>query len=823
MHVNDSFLWVRQAGQDMRHALAAMRCSPGFAVAAVLTLALGIGANTAVFTVIDAVLLRPLSYPDPDRIVEFFLTSSGGSAKGASIPDLRFWLERAGSLEEISAYDFGQSEIGLTSGMPEQVHGIHVTSNYFRLFGAPVFLGRAFSKLEDSPQGPNVVVLSYELWKRRFGSDAHIIGREISLDKQAYTVVGVTGETFHSEPEAQLWIPFRFDLNSKDQLHSFGVAARLKPGLTLAQANAQLDAASLAARKSSELPDPDFRFQLRRFQDALVGDVRTSLLTLQGAVGLVLLIACANLANLLLIRITARRREFAIRAAIGAGAARILRQLIAESLLLCSIGCCAGIALGMFGAHLLLQVSPADLPRVAELSAGAGLDWRMLGFALATCLATGLLFGIFSAWAVRPERLADGLQQAGSRQGAGVRSRRSQSVVVISEVALSLVLLIGAALLIRTFVALTRVSPGFDPHNVILMSMPMRGVRPGTAAGLASMVRAAFEQLAVVPGVESSAATFSPPFESRMGLPFAARGSDATVSGDGEWIAASAGYLQVLRIPILRGRNFDAGDDATAPGVVVINETMAKRFWPRHDPIGQQIVIGEGLGPKFVDRPRRIIGVAADTRDQDLSHAPEPTMIIPDAQQPDGVAELWFQFGPMWWLIRAHAEPGQLIPAISERLRNASGGRPVGSVRMMGDVLARSMDRQKFNMLLLTVFASAALLLAAIGIYAVMAYSVAQRTHEIGVRMALGAGRNSVRNMILREGLARGMVGLVCGVAAALFLVRFLAGLLFGVSSRDVAVFVMATVFLEIVTLVAAWIPARRAARLDPAQALRSE
>jgi len=312
-----SFLWLSQAGQDLRHAFRSMERAPSFTLCAVVTLALGIGSNTAVFSVVNAVLIRPLSYPDPSHIVQFFLSSSSGAAPGTSIPDLRFWLERVDSVQDIAAYDFDQSEVGFTSGTPEQVRGIHVTSNYFRLFGAPVLLGRTFNQADNLMNGPRVVVLSYRLWWRRFGGDAHIIGTTISLNKESYTVIGVTGEGFNSEPEAQLWIPFQFDLNSTDQFHSFAVAGRLKPGVTLDQANAQLDAVSQSARRLSELPDLDYRFQLRLLHDAMVGDIRSSLLTLQGAVGFVLLIAYANLANLLLVRATVRKREFAVRAAIA--------------------------------------------------------------------------------------------------------------------------------------------------------------------------------------------------------------------------------------------------------------------------------------------------------------------------------------------------------------------------------------------------------------------------------------------------------------------------------------------------------------------------
>ncbi len=817
-----AFLWLTQAGQDVRHALRSMRRSKGFTVAAILTLAVGVGANTAVFSVIDAVLLKPLNYPDPNRIVQFFLSSTS-TAKGTSIPDFRFYRDHANSVEEISAFDFGQSEMGLTSGEPEQVHGIHVTSNYFRLFGAPLALGRAFNEDEDSAQSPNVVVLSYRLWKRRFGGDDQIVGKAISLDKEWYTVIGVTGESFQSEPEAQLWIPFHFNLNSTDRLHFFGAVARLKPGVTLAQANAQLNAASEAARRGSKLPDPDFHFEVRRFRDAMVSYVRPSLLLLQGAVILVLLIACANLANLLLMRMTARKREFAIRGAIGAGRGRILRQLIVESLLLCSFGCAIGVTLGLIGARALLIASPNALPYIGKPDLAFGLDWRVLVFTAGLSLLTTLLFGLLPALDVCREGFENALREAGARQGNGTRSKRAQSVVVVSEVALSLVLLIGATLLIRTFISLSRVEPGFDSHHVVLMTMPLHGGHADTAASVTSMVRDGCQELTAVPGVESSAATFSAPYASRMGLPFSSVSSSSTVSGDGEWMAVSPGYFDVLKIPILRGRDFNSSDTTGAPAVVLINEAMAKRFWAGRDPIGQQIVIGKDLGPNFKDTPRQIIGIVSDTRDDDLSRAPEPTMIIPDAQEPDQMVVLETQFGPMWWLIRTRLEPQQLISAVSEPLRRASGGRPVGSVRTMDDVLSGSIAQQRFNMLLLSIFAMIALLLAALGIYSVMAYSVTQRTHEIGVRMALGAAQNDVRNMVLREGLVRGLAGMVCGMSAAFFLVPLLADMLYGVSMRDPAVFFAVPAFMVFLTAVAAWIPARRAARLDPVQALRIE
>ena len=809
--------------QDLRFAFRQLTKNRRFTAVCVVTLALGIGANTAVFSVIDAALLKPLGFPDPNRIVQFVLVSHNGIAHGASIPDLRFWLDRADAVQDIAAYDFGQAEMGLTSGTPQQVHGIHVTSKYFRLFGVPLLLGRSFSAEEDRPGSPNAVVLSEGLWRNRFGGDAQIVGKPISLDQQPYTVVGVARASFRFEPQAQLWIPFRFNLNSTDELHSFGVAGRLKQGVTLAQANAQLDSDSDAARRRGTLPDPGWRFQVRPFRDAMTSDVRASLLVLQGAVILVLLIACANLANLLLIQTTIRKREFAIRAAIGAGRARLARQLLTEILLLFSLGCIAGIVLGLGGAHAVLAADPSDLPYIGTPGLAFGVDWRVLGFAAALSLLTAVVFGSLPALAVCGKGLENTLRESACRQSAGTRQRRTRSLIAMSEIALALVLLIGSALLIRTFIALNRVDPGLDDRNVVLMTMSLHGAQFNGTARLADMVRRGREQLAAIPGVEDSAATFSAPFASRMGLPFVSVSSRVPISGDGEWLAVSSGYLNVLKIPILRGRAFDEEDKAGAPGVVLVNAALAKRFWPEQNPLGKEILIGNGLGPKLADEPRRIIGVVGDVRDQDLSQEPEPTMIIPDAQMPDGLEQLQADFGPIWWLVRTRNAPQTFIPQISERLREVSAGRPVGTVRTMSQSLSRSMARQKFNMLLLSIFASVALLLAAIGVYGVIAHSVAQRTQEIGVRMALGADRKTVRNMILREALTTGTVGAASGLCAAFFLVRLLSGWLFGVSARDPAIFVAAPAFLLLVVFVAACFPAARAAHLDPARTLRAE
>jgi putative ABC transport system permease protein len=520
---------------------------------------------------------------------------------------------------------------------------------------------------------------------------------------------------------------------------------------------------------------------------------------------------------------TVRRREFGLRAAIGAGSGRIFRQLVVESLLLSCLGCAAGAFVGIVGLHLLLKIVPGNLLPIGELGVTAGLDHRVLGFALGLSVATSLVFAILPAIALFRSNLTDTLSETGARQSLGRHTKALHSLTIVSEVALSLILLIGAALLIRTMISLNRVDPGFDSHHVLVLTMPVGGSEFTSSERLFATVRNGRRELNAIPGLEASAASFSPPFTSRMGLPFSSFSGSSEVSGSGEWLAASPGYFQVLKIPVLRGRAFDERDKAESVPVVMINHTMASHYWPHQNPVGQTIVIGKGLGPKFVDKPRTIIGVFGDTHDDDLAQPWRATMIIPDAQQPDGIVQLMAQFGPICWMIRTRLEPQQVIPAISEVLRRATGGRPIGDIRSLDEMLVHSMAMQRFNALLLAIFASIALMLSAVGVYGVIAYSVAQRGHEIGIRMAVGADRQEVRNMVLREALTRGTLGILCGTLAAFFLARLLARLLFGVSAHDAGVFVSIPVLLEIVTAIAALIPAQRASNLDPVRALRGE
>jgi putative ABC transport system permease protein len=809
-----------------KHSLRMFSKNPGFTLAAIAALALGIGTNTAIFTVVNAVLLKPLTYPDADRIVQFQLTSPDGSGIGASIPKFFKWKAQTSVFQDVAAYDFGGPGFNLTGGSPEQVQGIHVTEGYFRLFGAPVMLGRTFTPQEDAPDGGKVVVLSYGLWKRRFGSNPNIVGTTISLGNEGYTVVGVLGKSFFSDPEADILLPFQFDPNSANQGHYFLAAGRLKPGVTLAQANAMLKvAADQFRRQYPEALGPKDGFAVQPLRDSIVSDVRSSLLVMLGAVSLVLLIACANVANLLLIHATGRKREFAIRAALGAGRTRIILQLLTESVLLSVTGGILGLLLGYFGVRTLLALSPGDIPRIGEHGAAVGLDWRVLAFTLAVSLLTGILFGLFPAIAASRPDLNSTLKESSNRSGTGFRQSKARSLLVISEVSLALVLMIGATLLIRTFLAIRGVNPGFRSDHVLTLQMSLTGDRYQKTAGVAQLSRNGRERLNAIPGVEMSATTCCLPLEGGYGLPFDVVGrpvQKGQQDGAG-WMSASPGYFQAFKIPILRGRDFTEQDSTGAPGVVLINQAMAKHYWPKEDPLGQQIVIGKETGPQFAEPARQIIGIVGDIHDGGLNRDPRPLMIVPLAQVPDGMTALMARVGPVEWLLRTHTDPHQFIAAVTDQLRQASGGFPVSHVRAMDEIVIRSTARESFNMLLLTIFGAAALILASIGIYGLMAYSVQQRTQELGIRMALGADRGKIRNLVVRQGMQLAIIGVVVGIAAAFGLTRLIASFLFGVKSWDPIAFVSIPILLLLVALAAVWLPAARAAKLDPMQALRVE
>ncbi|HUY80442.1 MAG TPA: ABC transporter permease [Acidobacteriaceae bacterium] len=812
---------------DIKHSLRMFASNPGFTFAAVAALALGIGANTAIFSVVNTVLLKPLTYPDASRIVMLLHTSPQGSGGAANVPEFHTWLQQSNVLYDVAAYDFGGPGFNITGDRPEQVHGIHVTQRYFALFGAPVILGRTFTPQEDSPNGGHNVVISYGLWQRRFGGDPNIVGKSVSLGNEPYTILGVIGKSFETDPQADIWLPFQFEPNSTDQGHYFLVAGRLKPGVTLAQANAQLKvAADQFRRRYPDDLDPKESFGVKPLRDTIVSDVRSSLFVLIGAVAFVLLIACANVANLLLVRATGRKREFAIRSAMGAGRARIIRQLLTESVLLSFAGGVLGLILGFVGVRALLAINPGNIPRIGEHGAAVGIDPHVLLFTLGVSILTGILFGLVPAiGAARPD-LNSTLKESSNRSGTGFRQSKGRSLLVVSEVSLALILLIGAALLIRTYVALRNVNPGFNPHNVLTMEMSLTGPRYQKTAGVAQLIRDARERLNAIPGVEASASSCCLPLEGGFGLPFNVVGrptGKSPYTGGAGWMSASPGYFAVFKIPILQGRAFTPQDTTGAPGVVLINEAMAKHYWPEQNPVGQQIIIGKGVGPEFNEPARQIIGVVGSIRDGGLDRDPRPLMIVPTSQVNDGVIALNNRIGPMAWLVRTHGDPHQYISAITEQLRQASGGFPVARVRTMDEVVIHSTARQDFNMLLLTIFGATALILAAIGIYGLMAYSVQQRTQEMGIRMALGADRIRIRNLVVRQGMLLAIIGVVIGTGAAFGLARFLTSFLYGVKAWDPLVFISVPIILATVALFATWIPAQRASKLDPMAALRVE
>ena len=810
---------------DIRHSLLMFRKNPGFTIAAVAALALGIGANTAIFSVVNTVLLKPLSYPDADRMVNFLAPSTVIANDLHNIPEFHFFKRQTKIFQEVVAFDNAGPGYNLTGGRPEQVHGIHVTEGYFRMYGAPVALGRTFTPQEDSPHGGKEVVLSYGLWQRRFAGDSGVVGRSISLGNEPYTVVGVIGKDFAADVQADLWLPFQFEPVSTDMNDFFFVTGALQPGITVAQANAALQAASPEYHREHPDSDPRAYFRVGPLRDSIIGDARNSLLMMLGAVALVLLIACANVANLLLVRATVRKREFAIRSALGAGRARIVRQLLTESVLLSLAGAILGTALGFAGMRALLAVSPAGLPRVGENGAAVGIDGRVLGFALAVSLVTGIVFGLLPAFSASRSDLNATLKESGNRSGTGFREGKVRSMLVVCEVSLALVLLIGAALLIRTLIALRDVDPGFDSHNVLTLEMSLNGPLYQKTAGISKLLLDGRHRLNALPGVEVAAAAYWLPIDVEDGMPFQIVGRPVEKNCCGSaWMSITPGYLSLFRIPVLRGRDFTENDKAGAPGVALINEALAKELWPNEDPIGQHVMCGQGIGPDFDGEPeRQIIGIVADSHNSGLGNPATPMMMAPIAQVPDGYAAAYSNIQPLFWLVRTRDDPHRYIPAISEQLRMASDGFPVAHIRAMDEVMGRSTARQNFNMLLLTIFGAVALILAAIGIYGLMAYSVAQRTQEMGIRMALGADRDAIRRLVVWQGMRLAAVGLALGVAAAFALTRLIAGVLFGIRPWDPAAFVAAPVVLFAVALVAVWLPAARASKIDPIEALRAE
>jgi len=817
---------------DVRHSFRVLIKSPGFTVVAILALALGIGANTAIFSVLDQVMLRPLPFPDSERIMSVHRHFPNGDGRSVSIPKFVAWRE-AKTFESLAAYDFGGITLNLGNGdRPDPVTAVHVTSGFFDVFGVKPILGRTFTGAEDSPNTGRFAVLTYDLWKNRLGGDREIVGRTLTMNSEPYSVLGILPKSYAPDPPADLYLPQQFDVNSTNQGHIYYVAGRLRPGASAASAEAELKVIGDRFRKAHpDTMDEKESVGVVPLRVAIGGEVRFALLILAGAVSFVLLIACANVANLLLARAAGRQREIAIRTAIGASRGRIMRQLLTESMMLAVGGGAAGLLVGAVGIRLLLAFSPGNIPRINDPEHAAGsvtfMDWRVLAFLFGISLLTGLLFGLLPAARASRLDVNSVLKESSGRSGSGARHNRLRGLLVISEITLAVVLLAGAALMIRTFAGLRSVSTGFDAANVLTMKTSISGARYSTTAQTETMVRQATERIEALPGVEYAACTIMLPMEGGIDIPFSIVGrtpkDGSKWEGDEYWRYVSPHYFEAMGIPLLRGRYFDRRDTGSSSRTVIINEALAKKYWPKEDPLGHQMLIGKGLGPEFEEPAREIVGVVGSVTEAGLGNGKVPVMYVPQGQVTDGITKLGAGLLPLSWTIRTKGDPLSAGTPAQHEFESLDAQLAPSKVLTMTQVIAQSTARGNFNVLLLTVFAAVALSLAAVGIYGLMSYAVQQRTQEFGIRMALGADRGKIMRMVLGQSMILAGIGTVIGLVAAVGLTRLLAGLLFGVKSTDPLTYGMVAVTLAAVALFAAFVPARRATRVDPMLALRHE
>ena len=841
-------MWLDTLRQDIAFAWRSCRRQPGFALTAVATLTLGIAASTATFSVVNAALLKPVSYPEPDRIVMV------GTNTSASAPKLAAWRQQTDVFTHLSAWRGGvvnvtasqelERERGGEQGVARQVPYIQADVTFFTLFGATVVQGRGFTRDDDRPHAGRVVLLGHRFWQRYFDGDPAIVGRRLLLDNEPHTVIGVLSERFDPEGipgvaywgSPEVWVPLRLDPQSLNQGNDMLAASRLAPGITLEMARARLHRVAQDFRR--DFPGvllPNVEFGVERLQDVLAREVRTSLWLLAGAVGLVLLIACANVASLLMARATVRDREIAIRAAMGAGRARLVRQLLTESLLLALVSGICGLIAGAAGVRALLAINPGNIPRIGspDTSHLLVLDWRVFAFTAAVSLVTGVIFGVLPAMQAARVDLISVMKRArgASRTGGGGaghagRRHMTRSAIVVTEVACAVALLIAAALLIRSFIALRDVDPGFDRHNVLTMRMSSTEARFAGSASMARVIAEGRRRVAALPGVEAVAATWSVPTQAYLMMRFTIIGRPAQgpYHAIGNWGPVSPGYFEVFKIPLRRGRLFTERDGAGATPVVIISESLARQFFPDEDPVGRQIVLGKGLGLPFETEPvRQVVGVVGDVHDSELNRAPGPTTYIPQAQVSESLMPWIAKATFTTWVVRTRVDPSTLRKSIEQTLHEASDGVPVSHVRSMEEVVSQSTAHARFNTAVLTIFGVAALMLATIGIYGLMAYAVRQRVHEIGVRIALGAASGHVRWMIIWQGMRVTLSGIAIGLVASYSLARLLTGFLFGVDARDPIVFIAIPALLTFVALFSVWLPARTACRIDPMVALRPE
>jgi putative ABC transport system permease protein len=806
--------------KDLGYSLRILRQTPSFTITAVGALALGIGANTAIFTVVHAVILNPLPYPGSDRIVSISHPGSGQLNE----PTFNYLNKHNPGLLDLTAYHAGAS-MNLNSGdRSTLVNAITASRNYFRLFGAHPILGRTFSDLEDQPGSPRVLVLSYGLWQSQFGGQPSVVGTTITLGGAPYSVIGVISPNFRPYPLADVWAPLQADPDSQNLAGILTVSGRLPGNRTLAQANSQVAVIGSRSARTSSRFKGDPKLQVTFLRQQITGDIRPALLILLGAVGLVLLTACANVANLLLARATARRQEIAIRAALGAGRGRIVRQLLAESLLLSLTGGAVGLVLGSLAVRALLAFTPGDLPRLQEIAAVPALDPRITGFTFLMAIFTSVPFGLIPAFHLARTELTAALNDSGSRAGGSRRQNHARGALVAAEVATAVVLLCGALLLIRGFAAMHNVDLGFNPAGLLTMEVSLAGPGYAKSSAVDRVARQFVERAERIPGVQSAALASALPLWGKMDMIFDILGrapaAGRQFTGDVQWRFVSSNYFDVLQIPLISGRLLR---DREPGRTVVISQAMARKFWPGESPVGRSIFIGPALGPAYQEGVTVIVGVVGDVRER-LNIDPQPVMYQAPSQIPDADMALLNGYEPGAILIRA--KPGIALMSLSQAVQQAlfSGEQlAAAKVRTMDRVGLDSTARQNFSLLLLGLFAAIALLLAAVGIYGVMSYIVEQRTHEIGIRAALGASRRDTLSLVLFQSLRMTLAGVTAGIAASLGLTRLLTAQLFGVKPSDPITFAAAPLILLTVALAAACIPALRATRIDPLTALRHE